>query len=215
MQFGGNSVPGLIEPIGVQIDINRLVASVTNIFDKTGFDPTTAYSTVSKQVTFNFNHPKNPPAQVKNLRFGGMAVGEEQLKDRYNLTTSDFTEMDEIVNGTYLNEVYHTIKSWHEKNKSAEGSLNRLHSAILSNGSGFQLHKDPHTTIRYHIALTTNQYCYMLCDTGQTVHSIHIPANGQVWLLDTRVLHTALNLAPNSMDRQARLRNHLIFSVSS
>lgn len=207
-----NSVPGLIEPIGIQIDIEKLKQAVAGIYKATGFEESMAAKTGTRTLAFNFNHPVTIPDSIENIHFGALATGEDLLRSKFGMTTSDFTQMDPMVTGTYLETVYNLVQVWHQAHRSNLGRLNRLHGAVLANGAGYQLHIDSHTTIRYHIALTTNEYCYMLCKQNNMIQSVHIPADGQVWQLDTRVLHTALNIAPKSL--KDNLRSHLIFSVS-
>lgn len=209
-----DSIPKLVEPIGIQIDINRLQSEVLEIYQARKFSELKAYETTTRQVTFNFNHPKVIPAGVENIHFGALATGEDLLKSRFNMTTSDFTEMDPMVIGTYLEDVYNQIQDWHKKNCSELGTLTRMQCTVLANGAGYQMHVDHHTTIRYHIALRTNEYSYMLCQDNENIKVVHIPADGRIWLLDTRAMHTALNLAPNRIDRLERLRSHIILSVS-
>jgi len=208
-------VPDLMAPTGLTVDVVKLKETVDSIFDAVGFTPDLAFSNSSKQVSFNFNHPQIIPEQIKNLHYGALANNEDFIFNKFGITTADFCVLDELAKNTYLEEVYNLVKDWHNKNKSQEGQLNRVHSTILGNGAGYHLHSDNHTTIRYHIALSTNKFTYMMCEQFGEVKVTHTPVDGQVWLLDTRVLHTALNLAPNRFNKAERLRNHLIFSVSN
>ena len=220
MLFGGSPirtvdrVPDLMAPIDLTVDIEQLKTAVSNIFQSVGFNEEQAFENPTKQISFNFNHPQTIPPGVKNIHYGALANNEDFIFNKFGLSTNDFCVLDTLAIGTYLEEVYNSIKEWHSKNKAHEGNLNRLHSTILGNGAGYHLHSDNHTTIRYHIALSTNRFTYMMCAKDGDVKVTHIPADGRVWLLDTRILHTALNLAPNRMDKTQRLRNHLIFSVS-
>ena len=207
-------VPDLMAPTGLTIDIELLKQTVDSVFQAVNFTPEQALANPTKQISFNFNHPKSIPSQVKNLHYGALANNEDFIIEKFGITTADFCVLDPLATGTYLEEVYDLIQNWHNNNKSHEGRLNRVHSTILGNGAGYHLHSDSHTTIRYHIALTTNKFTYMMCEQFGEVKVTHIPVDGQVWLLDTRVLHTALNLAPNRFSKSLRLRNHLIFSVS-
>jgi len=219
MQSGGkeiefvNHVPGLIEPIGITVDIFKLKEAIDKIFLAVGFKEADTFNCASSQISFNLTHPAKIPNGVKNIHYGALAANEDRLKD-FGLNCKDFTVLEPLAVGTYIEEAISLIANWHSSNKNYEGSINRIHSAILANGAGFHFHSDQHTTIRYHIALSTNDLSYMMCVDNEKVKATNIPVDGRVWLLDTRVMHTAINLAPNRYDKQDRLRNHLIISVS-
>jgi len=217
MQFGGKAieyvdrVPALIEPTGIVVDICKLRDTVDKIFTNVGFKESLVFDSPSGQISFNLNHPEKIPQGVKNIHYGALASNESKLS-KLGINYKDFIVLDKLAIGTYLEEVISIVTNWHKQNKSHEGSLNRVHSAILGNGSGFRFHTDEHTTIRYHIALSTTDLSYMMCIDDDKVKATNIPVDGRVWLLDTRVLHTAVNLSPNQY--ADKIRNHLILSVS-
>ncbi len=208
-----DQVPGLIEPIGITVDITRLQNAVSEVFTKVGFNEAFAFTNPRNQISFNLNHPTKIPSTVKNIHYGVLATSEDNLVD-FGLGCKDFTVLDPLVVGTYIEEVVSIVANWHNSNKLHKGTINRVHSAILGNSAGFQFHSDQHTTIRYHIALSTNDLSYMMSIVNNKVKATNIPVDGRVWLLDTRVLHTAMNLAPNRYNEKDRIRNHLIISVS-
>jgi hypothetical protein len=204
-------VPEFMEPIGVVVDISKLKDALDKIFTAVGFKESDTFNYPSSQICFNLNHPEKIPKGVVNIHYGGLATHDEKLQE-FGLTYKDFSVLDKLAVGTYVEEVISTVTDWHNQNKSHEGNINRVHCSLLGNGSGYRLHADQHTTIRYHIALSTTDLCYMMCVSDNKVKATNIPVDGRVWLLDTRVLHTAINLSPN---RYAdKIRNHLIFSVS-
>ena len=209
-----DSVPDLIEPIGIAVQIQRLQTELAQMFQVTGFTELMALENQDRKQDFNFNHPKMIPAGVSNLNFGQLATGEEQMQARFGLTTGDFTEMDPWLENSYLAEIYDQIRDWHENNhRFARGKLGRLHLTVLGNGAGYQMHRDRHTVCRYHIVLRTNAYSYMLTQIGTDIKAVHMPADGKIWLLNTGSMHTALNLAPNRLDPLQRLRSHIIVSI--
>jgi len=59
----------------------------------------------------------------------------------------------------------------------------------LSSGEGYTAHTDPDD--RYHLAITTNPFCFFI-DINQKEMS-HIPADGQLWYMDTSPVHVAVN----------------------
>lgn len=196
------------------INIQRLQQELAQMFQATGFTEIMALENPSRKQDFNFNHPKLIPAGVHNLNFGALAISEDTLKSKFGLTTGDFTEMDPWLIDSYLEEIYGQIQNWHQQHHHSKlGTPTRLHCTVLGNGAGYQMHIDRHTVCRYHIALRTNAYSHMLAQIGPEIKAVHMPANGEIWLLHTGVLHTALNLAPNRLKPLDRLRSHLIISV--
>lgn len=208
-----DSIPGLVERTGMSINIGRLQQEMMLMFHATGFSELMALD--KPGITdFNFNHPKLIPEGVNNLNFGQLARGEDHLQSKFGLTTGDFTEMDPWLKDSYLAEIYEQIRDWHNQNhRSSEGNLARLHCTVLANGTGYSMHIDRHTVCRYHIALRTNAYSYILAQLGTDIKAVHIPADGGIWLLHTGSMHSALNLAPNRLDPLQRLRSHIIVSV--
>jgi hypothetical protein len=224
MQSGDNSIRSVVSEIGViealplQFDIVKINTVLNELYAKVKFD-SELNDLPNNSVWFNLNHPATLPASVLEAGEAGkyvgqIATGEQNLKLKYGLTHGDFTVMPDFVKNSYIGEVYNQLVDWHNLNKLSLGTVNRVHCAYLGPGASYRFHKDPHTTIRYHIAVTTNPYCYMMAQVGDEVISTHIPADGRVWLLDTSVYHTALNLFPNMLTSNNMIRTHMIFSVS-
>jgi hypothetical protein len=215
-----DSIPGSIEPIDLKFDRRQIARQLDLLYEKTGFDKYSPFRLSRQQNTFNLNHPYVMPKEIieKNGEFarfhGNISVDEGQLVEKYGLGVRDFVVMDPMVSSTYLGEVYRQVRKWHDTNQADKGLLNRYQTTLLANGAGYQLHVDQHTTIRYHIAVTTNRFCYMMSEHDGVIKAVHIPADGRVWMLDTRVMHTALNIAPNKFSQDDRIRNHIIISVS-
>jgi hypothetical protein len=203
-----------VERTGLSISIGRLQEEIALMFQATGFSELMALENHNGSQDFNFNHPKMMPAGVTNRNFGQLAAGEDQLRSKFGLTTGDFTEMDPWLKDSYLAEIYDQIRDWHQQNHHfAQGNPARMHCTVLANGTGYHMHIDQHTVCRYHIALRTNAYSYMLTQIGTDIKAVHIPADGEIWLLHTGSMHTAINLAPGRLDPLQRLRSHIIVSV--
>lgn len=211
-----NSVPGAIEPTPLKFDVDKIKFAINALHAKNSFDPTSAFGNKARIAVFNLNHPKTLPPTLTAERekyVGQLSTDEANLKSRFNITTGDFNTMPHDVKSSYIGEIYDQLVSWHNANNSRHGQIKRIHCVHMANGSGYHMHVDPQTTIRYHIAVTTNEYCYMFAKGKDEVCSVHIPADGRVWLLDTRTVHTALNLQQNIGTKEELLRTHLIFSV--
>jgi len=213
-----DSVPGFIEPIPLVIDLARLNIAVEEIFAHVKFDKYSAFNLPGKNVNFNLNYPSKISAEylsVESRKYvGELSKGEEDLIKRFNVSTVDFDTMPDLVKNSYIGEVTSQLTEWHNTNRATLGQINRVHCVVLSNGSGHRLHVDKHTTCRYHIALSTNIYSYMMAVDQDQVKTVHIPADGRIWLLDTNHDHAAQNIAPHHIGKDKRLRIHMIFSVS-
>jgi len=211
-----NSVEGLIEPTPLKFDIDKIKSALSALYSENSFDPLSAYKNSERQAVFNLNHPKTLPATVTTERgkyVGDLSTNEATLQSRFNLSTGDFNTMPYSVESSYIGEIYKQLVDWHNSNNSKHGRITRIHCVHLANGSGYHMHTDIQTTIRYHVAVTTNEYCYMFAKGENEMCSVHIPADGRVWLLDTRTFHTALNLKPKIAPKEELIRTHLIFSV--
>ncbi len=110
---------------------------------------------------------------------------------------SNFTEFNEEFKHMYVYEVY----------KELQDRLNNTIGRVRIIQMGSQQHYAWHTddaTLRYHIAIKTNPRCFIYVQ--DPYHKQHIPADGDVWVLDTAVLHKADNLGRGP-------RYHLIFGT--
>lgn len=215
------SIPGYVEPTSLPtVDVNQINEELDKIFSITGFDKYTALKHPTRQYSFNLTHPKNIPEKIlrengdRGRHWGYLSAGEDNFKSVWNLTTEDFTERSPLIMQNYLGETINAVEAYHNKHNSNLGKITRIHCAYLAHGAGYQLHVDSHTTIRYHLPIATNHMCYMMTANGEEIQTCHLPADGRIWLLNTSVLHTALNLAPNRFDDNYKLRCHVIFSVT-
>lgn len=107
---------------------------------------------------------------------------------KFKFRETDFTEFNEEFKPTYLFEIYKTIPD-----------IGRFRIMNMDGPSAYTIHRDQ--TKRYHIAVETNSDCLFLFPALK--ESFHIPANGNVYLMDTRSRHTFLNGSSN-------MRTHLV-----
>jgi hypothetical protein len=124
--------------------------------------------------------------------------------------------MDDIVKHSYINDIAKQIVKYHrERFPNSTDVLSRIHSATLGTDSGFRLHIDRHATMRYHIVLSTNDFCFMGSLNGinnEEIKLVHIPADSRVWMLDTQTFHNAMNISPIWHFDKELTRTHLIFT---
>lgn len=60
----------------------------------------------------------------------------------------------------------------------------------LGQTESYHAHRDPDD--RYHLSIITNSYSYLADLEDNRLY--HLPADGQLWLMDTSILHSAVNL---------------------
>ena len=69
------------------------------------------------------------------------------------------------------------------------GPIGEARLLKLSSAESYTAHADPDD--RYHLAITTNSYCYLQDLSNQKLY--HIPADGYIWRMDTSQIHVATN----------------------
>jgi hypothetical protein len=82
------------------------------------------------------------------------------------------------------------------------GNIGEARLLKLESAESYTAHADPDD--RIHLAIVTNQYSYIIDLDNNTMH--HLPANGEVWHMDTGVTHVATNFG-------AKARIHLNIRV--
>lgn len=104
----------------------------------------------------------------------GSAAGFGQF-----LNTKDYTVLNENLKGTYLEKVHDTM--------AKDYNFGRMRLMKLSGRQCMSLHVDLER--RIHVPIVTNENCLMIVDD----EVIHMPADGNAYVVDTKKRHTALN----------------------
>ena len=97
------------------------------------------------------------------------------------VTEADFTELNEPFRGTAVEELLDSIP-W---------QLGRVRLMILPPKTCYSFHFD--TTTRLHYAITTNPDCFLVERQQERANLFHVPADGWVYRMDTRLVHNAMN----------------------
>lgn len=108
---------------------------------------------------------------------------------------SNFTEFNAEFKHMYVYEVYKELQD------RLNNTLGRARIIRMKPRQQYPWHTDD-ATLRYHIAIETNPECSLYIQ--KSYYQQHIPANGDVWILDTAALHRADNLG-------VTVRDHLVF----
>jgi hypothetical protein len=106
---------------------------------------------------------------------------------------SEFIIINEEIKTWYIGEVLELIQSFYK--------VCRTRIMIMPARSAYSWHRD--TSKRLHLALETNKDCRMVWESG----SWHIPSNGQLFLTDTTLYHSAFN------GHFKESRSHLVMSI--
>lgn len=212
-----DKVQDLIDPVALTVDLKQLRKDIWIIGREIGYDPNECLRNSHKQSAINFTYPKNIPQSIidqfgdlKSKFIGPLTYGEGPVKQLYNISTKEFTEMHPLVENSYVKTVFDQIQNYHSS-QFGSGTIRWVYSGSLAPSAGFYMHVDPHCTARYHIVLNTTDYSYMMVEQNNEIKTVHMPADGRVWFLDTNVPHNATNLTP--VDQILNVRTHLIFSV--
>lgn len=215
-----DQVPGYIEPVPIVINVGRLRLAMQEINAYVGYSPTEAFDSFNKKSGICLTYPPNIPqsiidkwGEVRSKFVGPISDGESALRENYEMTTAQFTEMHPIVQNSYIKEIVDQIQAYTQTHFGS-GKICWIHSGTLAPGAAYNLHQDEHCIGRYHIVEYTTEYSYMMVEEDYEIKTVYLPADGQVWFLDTNVNHTALNLTPTTESNSTeKLRTHLILSI--
>lgn len=108
---------------------------------------------------------------------------------------TDFTVFNREFEGTVFEDIYRTVPY----------RLGRVRLMALPPRSCYSFHQDSEP--RLHIAIVTNPQAFLLLDAGgNNLKRLHLPADGRLWWVDTRKIHSAMNAGEE-------LRVHLVASI--
>jgi len=74
------------------------------------------------------------------------------------------------------------------------GSIGQARLLLLDSAESYTAHADPDD--RIHLAIVTNPYAFLVDISNNHLH--HLPADGQLWHMDTGSLHVAANWGPRA-----------------
>jgi len=150
--------------IKYQFDITKLAEESKQLFSE--IDP------ISGQISLK--HTESSEQENLWEEGTGSAIGAGKL-----INTKDFTVLNERLRGTYIEEVHNVL--------AKDYNFGRMRLMKLTGRKCMSLHTDMEK--RIHIPITTNENCLMIVDD----EVIHMPADGNAYLVNTIKRHTALN----------------------
>jgi hypothetical protein len=209
------AVPGLIEPTGVVIDLAQLNADITSLWTTLGFQRHVFQKILANN--FNLSYPRDIPesilsqyGELQSKFLGPLSWGEARVMQLYGISTAAYTEMHDMVKHSYIKEVVDLVHAHHQAT-IGPAEVQWVFTVTLGVGGGYKLHTDMHTAHRYHVCLETNEFSFVMVKEqgSDELQTVHIPADGRVWLLDTLSQHSAWNLDP----KPKNVRTHLVISL--
>jgi hypothetical protein len=149
-----------------------------------------------------------PDDPVASKYLGPLTLGDKPAAIA-GLDTSTFNITGAEIADRYLGTVIEQVKQHHANAYPNLNPVTRVYLAYLNTFSGYKMHIDQHTHFKYHLPIIENDYSYMFSENDSGLEMTHLPADGRLWRLNTRKLHSAINMAPQINN----YRMHIIFSV--
>lgn len=149
--------------LNYNFDVDRLVVEALELFEKYGS---------SGQISLK--HRENADKESQWDDGIGSAIGDGQF-----LNTKEYIVLNEMLKGSYIETIHNTI--------TKDYNFGRMRLMKLTGRKCMSLHTDMEK--RIHIPITTNENCLMIVDD----EVIHMPADGNAYLVNTIKRHTALN----------------------
>ena len=148
----------------------------------------------------------NDPVASKYL--GPLTLGDKDAA-RAGLDASTFNITGAEIADLYIGTVIEEVKQYHRLSYPALNPVTRVYCAYLNTFTGYRMHTDQHTHFKYHLPIIENNYSCIFSENKLGLEMTHLPADGRLWRLDTRQLHSAVNMSPLSNN----YRMHIIFTV--
>ena len=208
--------------LGISFDIAQINKDLDWLFKSLNFDLTKDcfnYEGVFK-LGVNLTHPPMegqaleitkgewPDDPVASKYLGPLTLGDKEAA-KIGLDVSTFDIIGSEIENRYLGTVIKQVKKYHAFLHPNLNPVTRVYLAYLNTFSGYKLHLDQHTVFKYHLPVIENKYSFIFSEDESELTMTHLPADGRLWRLDTRKLHSAINMAPQINN----YRMHIIFSV--
>ena len=165
----------------VKFDIDELKKAYNEILRIKDFD---GVSGVSNFGAISLTQIPGDPDSIKGNKARGVfwtkpnQSGKEVVRDEM-IDEAAYSEFIEDYKNTYFKEVFDVLSSKYK--------LGRVRILLKEPRSTLSWHRDPEP--RLHIPIITNPGCQMVIDHV----SMHMPADGSVWITNNTKYHNAFN----------------------
>ena len=168
----------------LHIDVEQTRAAVETLVDALGVRPNLEYS-LNKLTRYALNLTSATSSDTE------AATANRNCACHTTVNFAEFTNLIDIVKNTHIENVINTVEDFHMAtyNKPLVGRHQLVWS--LPGYCDYPLHRDRHTTHRYHIPLQTTKEFYFIVEDEGVQYKLHLPSDGGVWYLASRdVTHT-------------------------
>ena len=165
----------------IKFDINELQKAYKEIVKIKNFD---GLEGISNFGAISLTQIPGKPESIKGHKASGVfwtkpdSTGKEVLRDE-TIDEAAYSEFIEDYKNIYLKEVFDVL--------SSKDKLGRVRILLKEPRSTLSWHRDPEP--RLHIPIITNPGCQMVIDHV----SMHMPADGSVWITNNTKYHNAFN----------------------
>ena len=165
----------------IKFDINKLQKAYNEILKIKGF---TGVDGISNFGAISLTQIPGDPDSIKGTKARGVfwtkptSSGKEAMRDEM-INEEAYSEFIEDYKNTYFKEVFDVLSSKYK--------LGRVRVLLKEPRSTLSWHRDPEP--RLHIPIITNPGCQMVIDHV----SMHMPADGSVWITNNTKYHNAFN----------------------
>lgn len=177
----------LLDVLDLGVDVDELVACYRAILAKNSILETPrADGSTLRSISLTHR-----PGAIQPM-YDGNNTQYDPANNQKLFLERDFSIFNDELKSTPFHDVY----------RSMPFTVGRMRLNLLPPKVVFPMHRD--SAPRAHIALLTNPDCFL---TSQTPEIHHIPADGNVYIFDTTLPHTAFNAS-----QQGRI--HLTMSLA-
>lgn len=188
-----NSHGNICYPITQTINLDKLNESVLTLFIRLGISKELFFKDLEKVpvVTLNLSHL---PLLVGTDRWKKYAGNHPSVKAQ-SVSEVDFTQFLSEMDDLYVKEVLDNLFEFHEITfgKKFQGRCQLIASRATQ---CYKIHRDLHTTHRYHIPLETDErFLWLFEDDNKDITLLHMPADGRIWYLNpVTAKHTVVHV---------------------
>lgn len=177
-------------PIELKFDSKKLIDDVQELFQRLNINEDTFTSKLSGStpaITCNLNHL---PELQGNDRWSKYRADHRMLHS-IGIDEGGFTKFLTELTGLYLYESINTLLAYHSKKFGTE-FIGRCQLIWSTPSHCYKMHRDIHTTHRYHIPIYTDDNFFFIFEKEyRNIDVLHMPADGRVWYLNpVDVKHT-------------------------
>ena len=188
-----NSHSDICYPIELNTNLNHLNESVSTLFIRLGISKELFFKDLEKDLIITLNLSHLPTLQGTD-RWKKHAGNHPSVKAE-SVSEIDFTQFLTEMDDLYIKKVIDDVFAYHEIKfgKKFQGRCQLIASRAPQ---CYKIHRDLHTTHRYHIPLETDErFLWLFEDDDKDITLLHMPADGRTWYLNPiTAKHTVIHV---------------------